>query len=75
MPTNNSRGLQEKIGRVEGHNFRGFEDYKLISVKKSKTFELSNDVTELKQNSKALLGRVEVSYCRNGRQSASSKTS
>ena len=67
MSTNNSLGLQEKIGQVEGHNFRNFEqpfqDYKLISVKKSKTFELSNDF-ELKQNSKALLGRVEVSYSR-----------
>ena len=42
---NSSVGYQ---GRIEGHNFRNFDDYKLISVKKSQTFELSNDLSELK---------------------------
>ena len=42
---NSSLGYQ---GRVEGHNYRNFDDYKLISVKKSQTFELANDWSELK---------------------------
>lgn len=31
----NPKGYQ---GRIEGHNFRNFDEYKLISIKKSNTF-------------------------------------